>query len=256
MRAARRVAVVTGGASGIGAALCRAFAAQGAVVVVADLDDAGARAVAGECAGTAVRVDVTDERDVARLVRDVEVAHGRIDVYCSNAGIAVGGGEDPPDAAWEASWRVHVMAHVYAARALLPGMLARGEGRIVGTVSAAGLLNHLGSAPYAATKAAGLSFLEWLAITYRRRGIRVSALCPQGVRTPMLESAGDAGSYLAAGAIGPDVVAACVIDALDSDRFLLLPDASVAEYTRRRGADHDRWLRGMQQLRDRVTGAT
>jgi NAD(P)-dependent dehydrogenase (short-subunit alcohol dehydrogenase family) len=252
MEASGRVVVVTGGASGIGAALCRAFAAAGAAtVVVADLNEAGARAVADEVGGTAVVVDVTRESDVSALVRRTLETHGVVDIYCSNAGVAFGGGPEATDGAWQTSWDVHVMAHVYAARAVLPSMLDRGDGCIVGTVSAAGLLNHLASAPYAVTKAAAISLLEWLAITYGQRGVRVSALCPQGVRTPMLTQAGE-GDYLVAGALDPEDVAASVIDGLRDGRFLILPHPEVREYFLRKATDYDRWLRGMRRLRGQV----
>lgn len=252
MEASGRVVVVTGGASGIGAALCHAFAAAGAqAVVVADLNEEAATAVATQVGGVAVTTDVTHEADVAELVRRTVELHGRVDVYCSNAGVAVGGGAEVPDELWQRSWDVHVMAHVYAARAVLPAMLERGEGCIVGTASAAALLNHVASAPYAATKAAALSFLEWLAIAYSSRGIQVSALCPQGVRTPMLAAAGDR-DFLAEGALEPEVVASAVIAAVRDGHFLILPHPEVKEYFARKAADYDRWLRGMQRMRDRV----
>jgi NAD(P)-dependent dehydrogenase (short-subunit alcohol dehydrogenase family) len=221
------------------------------MVVVADRDHAGAQAVAAQIGGTAVGVDVTVEADVSDMVAQTIAAHGAVDVYCSNAGVALAGGPEAPDDAWRASWEVHVMAHVYAARALLPSMLERGEGCIVGTVSAAGLLNHLAAAPYAVTKAAALSFLEWLSIAYGDRGVRVSALCPQGVRTPMLAQAGE-GDFLAADALEPDQVAAAVIAALRVEEFLILPHPEVRQYFVRRATDHDRWLRGMRRLRARV----
>jgi NAD(P)-dependent dehydrogenase (short-subunit alcohol dehydrogenase family) len=247
-----RVVVVTGGGSGIGAALCRAFANAGAaVVIVADIDAAAAVTVASEVDGVAVATDVTRESDVRELVRRAVDGHGRVDIYCSNAGVAVAGGEEAPDSAWQRSWEVHVMAHVYAARAVIPAMLERGEGYIVGTASAAALLNHLASAPYAASKAAALSFLEWLAITYSSRGIRVSALCPQGVRTPMLAQAGD-DHFLAAGALEPATVADSVVAAVRDERFLVLPHPEVREYFLRKASDYDRWLAGMQRFRDRV----
>jgi NAD(P)-dependent dehydrogenase (short-subunit alcohol dehydrogenase family) len=194
---------------------------------------------------------VTREADVRELVRRTVDGHGRVDIYCSNAGVAVAGGEEAPDAAWQKSWEVHVMAHVYAARAVLPGMLERGEGYVVGTASAAALLNHLSSAPYAATKAAALSFMEWLAITYTSRGIRVSALCPQGVRTPMLTEAGD-DHFLAAGALEPAVVADSVVAAVRDERFLILPHPEVREYFLRKASDYDRWLAGMRRFRERL----
>jgi NAD(P)-dependent dehydrogenase (short-subunit alcohol dehydrogenase family) len=246
------VVIVTGGASGIGAALCRAVAAAGARgVVVADLNGEAAAAVAGEVGGMAVVTDVTREADVAALVRRTEEVHGSVDIYCSNAGIAVGGGAEAPDRDWQRSWEVHVMAHVYAARAVLPAMLDRGEGYFVGTASAAALLNHIASAPYAVTKAATLSFLEWLAIAHGSRGLRVSALCPQGVRTPMLAAAGER-DFLAAGALEPAAVAAAVLEAVREERFLILPHPEVSEYFARKAGDYDRWLRGMQRMRDRV----
>jgi NAD(P)-dependent dehydrogenase (short-subunit alcohol dehydrogenase family) len=252
VEAAGRVVVVTGGASGIGAALSHAFAAAGAeAVVVADLDGDGAAAVAAQVGGSAVTTDVTHEADVADLVARTVRAHGRVDIYCSNAGVAVGGGMEVADELWQRSWQVHVMAHVYAARAVLPAMLDRGEGCIVGTASAAALLNHVASAPYAATKAAALSVLEWLAIAHGPRGIQVSALCPQGVRTPMLAAAGER-DFLAEGALEPAVVASAVIDAVRDGNFLVLPHPEVKEYFARKAADHDRWLRGMQRMRARV----
>ena len=251
-----RVVVVTGGASGVGRALCRRFAEEGAAaVVVVDVDQGAAGAVAAEVDGTAAIADVTDEPAVRRLVEQTLERHGRLDVYCSNAGVAFGGGPEAPDDAWRRSWEVHVMAHVYAARAVLPAMLERGEGYIVGTVSAAALLNHVFASPYATTKAAALSFFEWLAIAYGDRGIRVSAVCPQGVRTPMLAREGER-SFLATGALGPEQVASVVLEAMRAERFLVLPHPEVAEYVRRKAEDTDRWLRGMRRLRSRVIGST
>lgn len=252
MEVSGRVVVVTGGGSGIGAALCRAFASAGAAgVVVADINSAGAETVAREVGGVAVTTDVTEESAVRDLVALAVGRHGRVDIYCSNAGIAIGGGPEAPDDAWQRSWEVHVMAHVYAARALLPAMLDRGEGYFVGTVSAAGLLNHVAAAPYAVTKAAGLSFLEWLAIAHGAQGICVSALCPQGVRTPMLALAGEK-DFLFAGALEADAVAACVLQGIADETFLILPHPEVREYFGRKGSDYDRWLRGMQRLREHV----
>ena len=252
MDVAGRVVVVTGGGGGIGAALCRRFAAEGArALVVADVNREAAEAVAASVGGTAVVTDVTVEADVQALVRGTVDAHGCIDLYCSNAGIGVGGGPEAPDEDWQRSWQVHAMAHVYAARAVLPGMLERGEGYILGTISAAGLLNHILAAPYAVTKAAGLSFLEWLSIAHGDDGVRVSALCPQGVRTAMLGMDRDR-PFLLAGALEPDEVATTVVEALREERFLVLPHPEVAEYFRRKAADYDRWLRGMRRLRERV----
>jgi NAD(P)-dependent dehydrogenase (short-subunit alcohol dehydrogenase family) len=257
MDVAGRVVVVTGGGGGIGAALCRRFAADGArALVVADLDREAAERVAADVGGTAARTDVTVEEDVQALVRTAVEAHGQVDLYCSNAGIAVGGGPEAPDEGWQRSWEVHAMAHVYAARALLPAWVERGEGYLLGTVSAAGLLNHVLAAPYAVSKAAGLSFLEWLSIAHGDDGVRVSALCPQGVRTAMLGSAQERTSFLQAGALEPDEVAEAVVDALREERFLVLPHPEVAGYFQRKAGDYDRWLRGMRRLRERTLEGT
>ena len=247
-----RVVVVTGGGGGIGGALCRRFKAEGAgQIVVSDIDPESAETVASEIGGTAVPADVTVESQVARLVRRTLEAYGRIDIYCSNAGIAFGGGPEASDEAWQKSWGVHVMAHVYAARALLPGMRERGEGYIVGTISAAALLNHILAAPYAVTKAAGLSFFEWLSIAYHDDGIRVSVLCPQGVRTAMLAQEGER-NFLTAGALSPEEVAGTVVEAIGDERFLILPHPEVGEFFQRKASDYDRWLRGMRRLRERI----
>ena len=251
MDVADRVVVVTGGGSGIGAALCRRFAAENAAaVVVSDVNEAGARAVAREIRGRAVRTDVTVEADIRALVSRTVEEHGRIDIFCSNAGVGLGAGPESPDSEWGKSFEVHVMAHVYVARAVLPLMLRRGEGYILGTVSAAGLLNQVLSAPYGVTKAAALSFFEWLSIAHGDDGIRVSALCPQGVRTPMLGVGGSL--FLQEGALEPAEVAGVVIDGLRDERFLILPHQAVAEYFRRKATDYDRWIRGMRKLRARL----
>jgi NAD(P)-dependent dehydrogenase (short-subunit alcohol dehydrogenase family) len=186
--------VVTGGASGIGRALVRRFAAEGARgVVVADLDAAGCEKVAAEVGGTAVATDVADPAQVKALVARAEEAHGPVDLFCSNAGIATPGGVEAPDADWERIWKINVMSHVYGARAVLPSMLARGEGYLLNTASAAGLLNQIGSAPYGVTKHAAVGLAEWLAITYGDRGITVSVLCPQAVRTAMTDAGSEVG---------------------------------------------------------------
>ncbi len=248
------VIVVTGGGGGIGRALCRRFKQEGAAaVVVADIDRHAAEAAATELGGMAVVTDVRAEVAVRELVERTLVAYGRVDVYCSNAGVAFGGGPEAPDDAWRQSWEVHVMAHVYAARAVLPGMLERGTGYFVGTISAAALVNHVLASPYATTKAAALSFFEWLAIAYGDRGIGVSAICPMGVRTAMLAREGERG-FLWERTIEPDVVAAALIDAMRDGRFLVLPHPEVAEYVRRKADDYDRWLSGMRRLRKRVLG--
>lgn len=245
-----KVVVVTGGANGIGRALCRAFAAAGArAVIVADLDEPGAKRVADEIKGTAASANVGKESDVQHLVEQTTKQFGQIDVFCSNAGIGVQGGPDAPDADWQRSWDVNVMAHIYAARAVLPQMLARKEGYLVQTVSAAGLLAQIGSAPYSVTKHAAMSFAEWLAITYGDQGIRVSALCPQGVRTNMLFKAEfGGGAFLLEGALEPEQVAADVIRAVTEERFLILPHPEVAKYFQNKANDYERWLRGMRKL--------
>ena len=255
MELAGRVVVVTGAANGIGRALARRFATEGARgVVVSDRDGAGATAVAsgiGEHQAMAVTTDVAVEADVRALVAATEERFGPIDLFCSNAGIAGGGGVDAPDDVWQRIWDVNVMAHVHAARAVLPGMLARGEGYLLHTASAAGLLSQIGNAPYAVTKHAAVAFAEWLSITHGDDGIRVSCLCPQGVRTDML---GDGGALLGPTAIEPEQVADAVVDGLRAEQFLILPHPEVREYVRRKGDDHDRWLRGMRRLQARVSG--
>ena len=245
-----KVAVVTGGAGGIGRALCRRFAAEGAkAVVVADIDGDGANAVANEIGGWAMATDVSRETDIVRLVQAVTERHGAIDLFCSNAGIIIEGGAETPDRDWQAIWSVNVLGHVYAARAVLPGMRARGGGYLLQTVSAAGLLSQIGSATYSVTKHAALAFAEWLSITYGDRGIGVSVLCPQGVRTNMLLRPRPGGeSFLLAGALEPEEVADAAVKGLAEERFLILPHPEVAEYFRRKASDYDRWLRGMRRL--------
>jgi len=247
-----RVVVVTGGARGIGRALATRFASEGAkAVVVVDIDAEGARSAAADIGATAMRCDVAREDDVADLVNEIEAAHGRIDVFCSNAGIAVGGGPEASNADWQRIWDVNFMSHVYVARHVLPGMLVRKEGYLVGTVSAAGLLNHVFAAPYGATKAAALSFFEWLSIAHGDDGIRVSCLCPQGVKTDMLalERSRLGIDFLEAGALEPEAVAAAVVEGIRAERFLILPHPEVADFFKRKADDYDRWLRGMRRLR-------
>ncbi len=259
-----KVVVVTGGGSGIGAALCRRFAAEGARgVLVADLAYEGARAVAEEMGGLAVAADVSVERDVQALVDRAEAEFGPVDLFCSNAGVALGGGLGPreggpfaSDADWRRSWDVNVMAHVYAARTVLPSMLRRGSGYLLSTASAAGLLTDLGSQAYSVTKHAAVAFAEWLAIRYGEQGIGVSCLCPQGVRTPMLQGAADsgAGGHLVPEMIEPEEVAEAVVRGLAAGTFLILPHPRVREYAQRRAGDADRWLAGMRRLRRSLYG--
>ncbi len=243
--------VVTGAARGIGAALARAFAAEGARVVVNDVDTDGARALAAELGAAAYAVpgDAASEAGAALLVRSARELLGEVDVYCANAGIGPAGTEQAAEEVWALAWDVNVMAHVRAARELIPAWLERGSGCFVATVSAAGLLTMLGSAPYAVSKHGALAFAEWLSATYRHRGVRVHAVCPQGVRTRMLNETGPIGeALLAADAVEPEQVAAAVIDGLRGDRFMILPHAEVAHYYATRAADPDRWLAGMNKL--------
>jgi NAD(P)-dependent dehydrogenase (short-subunit alcohol dehydrogenase family) len=253
-----RVIVVTGGARGIGRALANRFAqARAEAVIVADLDLDGASAVAREIDGTAVQCDVSHESDVKQLVDRVEAEHGRIDIFCSNAGIAVGGGPEATNDDWQHIWDVNLMSHVFVARHVLPGMLNRHEGYILGTVSAAGLLNHVFAAPYGVTKAAALSLFEWLSIAHGAQGIRVSCLCPQGVKTDMLAAERKLGlDFLTANALEPEAVAEIVVQGLHDERFLILPHPEVAEYFHRKADDYDRWLKGMQRLRANIISAS
>ncbi len=248
-----KVVIVTGGSNGIGRALCHKFAAAGArAVVVADIDREAGLKVAAEIRNTPggfAHCNVASEKDVRNLVDSITDTCGQVDIFCSNAGIGVAGGPDATDNDWRRSWEVNVMAHVYAARAVLPQMLARKEGYLVQTVSAAGLLTQIGSAPYSVTKHAALSFAEWLAITYGDQGIRVSALCPMGVRTNMLAKAEFAGgAFLLDSAIEPAQVADETIKAVTEERFLILPHPEVAKFFQNKAADYDRWLRGMRKL--------
>ena len=280
-----RVVVVTGGASGIGRSLALAVAAAGAAgVVVADLDGEGASAVADEVVGTGgsaigVACDVSEEAQVQAIVRAAEERFGPVDVFCANAGILVTGGIEAPDSAWERAWSVNVKSHLYAARAVVPGMVERGEGYLVHTASAAGLLTQLGAAPYSVTKHAVVAFAEWLSITYGDAGLRVSALCPQAVatnlvttsvdvlagkpvsvpppRTDSISAAANVGAKGGAGADGvltPDDVAEKVLEAIGEERFLILPHPEVETYEKRRADDRERWLRGMRRAQAQMAG--
>ncbi|MFI6076877.1 SDR family NAD(P)-dependent oxidoreductase [Actinoplanes sp. NPDC051343] len=245
--------VVTGAGGGIGAALARHFAGTGAEVIVSDIDPEAAQGVASEIGGLAVPGDAANEEDTRRLVETAWAELGGIDLFCSNAGVLDAGDETVPDDIWGRDWAVNVMSHVYVTRALLPRWLDQGEPkRLLITVSAAGLLTLLGSAPYAVTKHAALAYAEWLRATYAHRGLTVQALCPQGVRTDMLTRGGDRASasaaLLAESAIEPDEVAATVAAALEGGSFLILPHPEVADYYRLRAADPDRWLGGMNKM--------
>ncbi len=249
-------AVVTGGGGGIGRAMARRLAADGARVVVNDLDTAAAEAVAAEIGGLAVPGDAGSEQGVAELVQAAAGFLGEIDIYCSNAGTGGGTGAETPDDVWQRVWEVNTMAHVRAARALLPGWLARGSGTFVVTASAAGLLTMLGAAPYSVTKHAAVGFAEWLAATYQHRGLAVHCVCPQGVRTQMLANSGRAGEVVLAGAaIEPEQVADALAAALADGRFFVLPHPEVHDYYVGRATDTDRWLRGMSRLQQRIEAA-
>jgi NAD(P)-dependent dehydrogenase (short-subunit alcohol dehydrogenase family) len=255
---AGKVVVVTGGANGIGRALVQRFVAEGAAAVtVVDRDSDGVAAVT-EALGErthGLTADVSVEADIRHVVDETERRSGPIDLFCSNAGIAGGGDIFATDEEWNQIWAVNLMAHVYAARAVLPGMLDRGEGYLLQTASAAGLLTNIGNCDYSVTKHAAVGLAEWLAITYGDRGIKVSCLCPQGVRTNMLMGAerDPAGAtVLSQGAVEPAVVADAVVEGLREERFLILPHPEVADYWRRKADDPDRWLAGMRRLQARI----
>ena len=251
MKVRDRVCVVTGAAGGIGEAIARRFAKEGARgVVVADRDAARLEKVAKDIGGLAVACDVAREDDIKRLVAEAERKFGPVDVFFSNAGIGRGGHEDATDKDWADSWAIHVMAHVYAARALVPGMLARKSGYLLNTASAAGLLASMGSAPYGVTKNAAVALAEHLSIQYGDRGICVSVLCPQAVDTDMLRMAGATAASVD-GVLNTDAVADAVIETMDAERFLVLPHPEVRDYMARK-LDRDRWLRGMRRLRDKT----
>lgn len=243
--------VITGAGSGIGAALARRAAKLGARVCVSDLDGDKAQTVADEIGGIAVPCDVRDEAQIQNLISQASKAHGDTDIFVSNAGL---GGGDPTHAAsqsdemWTLNWQVHVMSHVYASRALLPMMIARGSGHLVNVASAAGLLNQIGDAAYSATKHAAVSFAESLAITHGRQGIGVSVVCPQYVATPLL-GLSDADAEQQASLLTADDVARAITDGVEENRFLILSHPAVQGYAVHRAQDHDRWITGMQMLR-------
>ena len=268
MEAEGKAIVVTGGASGIGAALCRRFAAaRPRGVVIGDVDGEGAKAVAEEIGGFAVETDVGIEEEVKRLVQIAIDELGQIDLFCSIAGVGLGGGmhgvtaeEGGPFAsneAWLKSWDVNVMGHVYAARHVLPAMVERGDGYLLNMASAAGLLTDMGAQAYSVTKHAAVAFAEWIAINYGGAGIKVSCVCPQGVRTNMLAAAVEAGqaAHLSISMIEPEDVAEAVIDGLGREQFLILPHPEVRDYFLMKATDYDRWIGGMRKLRRKLYGA-
>ncbi len=253
MRVQDKIVVVTGGASGIGRAMARRFAAEGAAhVAVADMNEDGAKVLAEEIGGSFRKVDVSVEEQVVALIDETESNAGPIDLFCSNAGIGGGQGLDSTDEQWQRIWEVNVMSHVYAARHLVPKMIPRGGGYLLSTASAAGLLSQIGSVTYTVTKHAAVALAEWISITHGNDGIKVSVLCPQAVRTAM--TAGRDGSVASLdGMLEPEQVADSVIEALDEERFLVLPHPEVLEYMQRKTSDYDRWLNGMRRLQDRYT---
>lgn len=243
--------VVTGAGGGIGAALARRFAAEGARVVVNDLDADKVKAVADEIGGIPL---VGDASLIVAEARDA--LGGTVDVYCANAGVGSGGSEAADESVWALAWDVNVMAHVRAAHALLPDWLERGSGRFVSTVSAAGLLTMIGAAPYSVTKHGAYAFAEWLSLTYRHRGLKVHAICPQGVRTDMLDATGSAGALvLQPTAVEPEAVADALFEGIAQDRFLILPHPEVAGYYQARATDPDRWMTNMNHLQQKWEAA-
>lgn len=251
-----KIIVVTGGALGIGRALCRRFVGDGAqAVIVADVNEAGAKAVAEEIKGRAMTCDVRKEEDIIRLVKFTEDNFGAVDFFCSNAGIMVEGGLEVANESWQRIWEINVLSHVYAARAVIPGMIKRGGGVFMITASAAGLLSQIGSMPYSVTKHAAVGMAENLAITYGNQGIKVFALCPQAVSTEMTRNTSTAISAAAVdGLMPPEQLADAVIEGFKREEFLILPHAEVKTYIQRKTADYDRWLQGMRKLQSRLIG--
>lgn len=251
MRVDNKIVVVTGGASGIGRALCERFAKDGARhVVVADMNGAGAETVARAIGGSSAQLDVSNEEQIVALIARVEHEHGPIELFCSNAGIGSGRGLETSDEVWDSIWRINLMSHVYAAKHMVPRMIKRGGGYLLNTASAAGLLSQIGSVTYAVTKHAAVSLAEWIAITHGNDGIKVSVLCPQAVRTAMTAGNPD-GVASVDGMLEPEQVADAVTQALDEERFLVLPHPVVLQYLQRKTADYDRWLQGMRRLQAR-----
>lgn len=249
-----RIIVITGAASGIGRAMAQRFAAEGPkLIVCADRDEAGARATAEGIGGLAFRVDVSREADIQGLIETVEADHGPIDLFCSNAGIGVAGGAEASNDDWQRIWDINVMAHVWAARHLVPRMVARGGGYLLNTASAAGLLTQIGSAPYAVTKHAAVGLAEWLAITHGDQGIKVSVLCPQAVRTAMTAGNPD-GVASVDGMMEPEPLAEMVVQSIAAEQFLILPHPQVLDYMRNKTADYGRWIGGMRKLNRRYEG--
>lgn len=251
-----KVVVVTGAARGIGAAMARRFVEEEPRgIVVSDIDAGALDAIADDIGALAVTADVSVEADTVGLIDHAEQEFGPVDLFCANAGVGIAGDEQTSDEEWEWLWQVNVMSHVHAARRLVPEWRARGEGYFLATVSAAGLLTNLKAAQYSVTKHAALAFAEWLAVTYGNDGVAVSALCPQGVRTRLLDAADEFRALLDPVAIDPTDVAESVVEGVRSERFLILPHPEVEQYFQNKANDYDRWLGGMRKLQDRVFGA-
>ncbi len=249
-----RVVVVTGAGRGIGAAMCRRFANEGArAVIVSDRDVDAAAGVAEDCGGRVFRCDVTSEDSVRSLVGFTLSEYGRIDVFCSNAGITVKGGIEADNQSWQQMWDVNVMSRLFAARCVIPHMLEHGEGYLLHTASAAGLLTEIGSASYSVTKHADVALAEWLNVCDRRQGIRVSCLCPLGVSTDMLDNDDRIHRYLHLHAISPEDVVESVVTGIRSEESLILPHPEVSEFFGLKTENYDRWLKGMQRLRQKLT---
>lgn len=247
-----KVVIVTGAASGIGRELCVRFAKEGArAIVAADVNEAGAKEVAASIKGDAVRCDVSKEEDIIKLVKFTEDKHGGVDLFCSNAGIIAIGGYEVDNAAWQRIWEINVLAHVFVARAAIPGMVKRGGGAIMITASAAGLLSQIGSLPYSVTKHAAVGMAENLAITYGGQGIQVFALCPQAVETEMTRQSEGGGVAAVDGLMKPSQLADAVMESFAADEFLILPHKEVKTYMQRKASDYGRWLQGMRRLQDR-----
>lgn len=253
MKLKDRVIIITGGGSGIGASLARRFARESpGAIVVADLNEAAADDIAGEVGGVAHKIDVSDPEANRILIDSTEDRFGPIDLFCANAGYGVAGSEQSDPEEWDRMWSVNLMSHVHAAKHLIPGWVARGEGYFLSTASAAGLLTNIGAAEYSVTKHAAVAFAEWLAVTYGGAGVKVSCLCPQFVSTPLVEAMSELKDLIGPSLIEPEVVADTVVAGLAAEKFLILPHPEVEQYFQNKASDYDRWIGGMQKLQRTV----